>query len=81
MYSWSSKKGLSCGLYGSQPPEKKLTPFNVAKKIGLIFAVKVESDRIYNGRVNWVFEGIDYAANPAMINKVSYERSVSLKFI
>ena len=35
-----------------KPSEKKLTPFDVAKKVGSIFAVKVASDRIYNGRVN-----------------------------
>ena len=56
-----------------KPPEKKLTPFDAAKRIGSILSVKINTGRVYNGRVNSVFEGMDYDGKPAMIYRVSYD--------
>ena len=64
MYCWSSEKGRSCDLYGAS---NRLTPFEGAKRTGPILSVKINTGRVYNGRVNSVFEGMDYDGNPAMI--------------
>ena len=56
--------GRSCDLYGAS---NRLTPFDGAKRTGSILSVKINTGRVYNGRVNSVFEGMDYDGNPAMI--------------
>ena len=55
------------------PERKDNNKFTATQLIGSTVSVRVEGDRVYDGQVNSVFEGINHEGEPCMIYKVCYK--------